>query len=219
MSGTKELDMLDLSSLIPTVEEIQRQTFRRNDEPASEEAVRDMSEYLERCGYACCNRSVYNVILKYGAAELERKNVRGLFLRGACGIGKSLGIKCLAARFGWAIIPAKLLQTAFITKSEEEFWYFVDGLNFYDEPQTIVIDDVGTEDCPVVKYGTTTNLIADVLDRRYYQGFHRAGVRTIVTCNLTDDEMEKRYGIRIDDRMCEMFRFATVEGTSLRKKN
>jgi hypothetical protein len=45
----------------------------------------------------------------------------------------------------------------------------------------------------------------------------RHGVRTIITCNLTDKQLRDRYGLRIDDRMNEMFEFATVDGVSLRK--
>ena len=218
MSGN-DYNIYDLSNLVPSVEEIRRQTARPADQPASQEALQAMREYLVTCGYSETNSKVYNVILRYGAAELEHKNVRGLFLRGDCGIGKSLGIKCLAAYFKWPVIPAKLLQTAYLSaESDEQFWRIVDGLNFYGEARTIVIDDVGTEDCPVMKYGTATNVIADVLDRRYYEGFQRHGVRTIVTCNLTDAAMNDRYGVRISDRMDEMFRFATVSGQSLRQQ-
>lgn len=209
--------IIDLASCIPSIEELQRRAERRENTPASSKAVMEMAEHLKRCGYTDTNGEVYRAIVEYGASELEGLNRQGLFIKGPCGIGKSYGVACLATYFKWPVIPARHLQAAYLSaESDEQFWQIVDALNFYEEPMTIVIDDVGTEDCPVMKFGTASNVIADVLDRRYYQGFLRDGVRTIVTCNLTDEQLRKRYGVRIDDRMNEMFAFATVGGRSMR---
>lgn len=210
--------MIELKDCIPNVAELVRRGAQPKNEKPSECALKAMDCWLKGCYYWTTNPEVFNAICEYGAAELENKNHNGLFIRGACGIGKSYGVACLAARFKWPVIPAKVLQTAYLSAaSDDDFLKLVDALDFYGRPQTIVIDDIGTEDCPVMKYGTATNVIADVLDRRYYQGFQRHGVRTIVTCNLTDEQLRERYGLRIDDRMNEMFEFATVNGKSLRK--
>jgi len=210
--------MIEIKDCIPTIDELLRRGQRKENGRPSADAVTTIASYLDAAGYRADNSEVYDAVLEYGAAELEHKNHKGLFIRGACGIGKSYGVACLAARFKWPVIAAKQLQAAYLSaKSDDDFWRLVDARDFFDRPQTIVIDDVGTEDCPVMKYGTATNLIADVLDRRYYQGFQREGVRTIVTCNLTDEQLRERYGLRIDDRMDEMFTFATVTGKSLRK--
>lgn len=211
--------MIELKDCIPTVEELIRRGKPKENEPASSKAVIETGNYLVSCGFKqSYNPEVFNAICEYGAAEMEGLNSKGLFIRGACGIGKSYGVACLAARFKWPVIAAEQLQAAYLSATcDNEFFRFVDALDFFGRPQTIVIDDVGTEDCPVMKYGTATNVIADVLNRRYYQGFQRAGVRTIVTCNLTDEQLRARYGARIDDRMNEMFAFATVSGKSLRK--
>ena len=210
--------MIELKDCIPTIDELLRRGEQKENGRPTSEALTEMARFLDACRYTDSNPDVYDAVLEYGAAELEGKNNKGLFIRGACGIGKSYGVACLAARFKWPVIAAKQLQAAYLSaKSDDEFWRLVDARDFFDRPQTIVIDDVGTEDCPIMKYGTATNLIADVLDRRYYQGFQREGVRTIVTCNLTDKQLQERYGLRIDDRMDEMFTFATVTGKSLRK--
>lgn len=207
-----------LANCIPTMEELKRRAERRDNEPASGEALVAMEEHLRLCGYTRANLDVFQTILGYGAAELEKRNSRGLFIKGGCGIGKSFGIACLAAHFKWPVIPAKVLQTVYMSAdNDDKFLEFVDALDYFGRPQTIVIDDIGTEDFPLMKYGTPCNLLADVLDRRYYQGFLRNGVRTIITCNLTDAQLRERYGLRIDDRINEMFEFATVEGVSLRK--
>lgn len=207
-----------LADCIPTMEELKRRAQQRDNEPASDEAAYAMTEHLWNCGYTNSNPEVYRAIVEYGASELENRNSRGLFIKGACGIGKSFGVACLAAHFKWPVIPAKVLQAVYMSaENDDKFLQFVDALDYFGRPQTIVIDDIGTEDYPLMKYGTPCNLIADVLDRRYYQGFLRNGVRTIVTCNLSDAQLRERYGLRIDDRMNEMFEFVTVEGASLRK--
>lgn len=210
-------DIMNLAACIPTMAELQRRAERRDNEPASSASVVRMAEHLRRCGYTDANPEVFQAIVEYGASELENRNGRGLFIKGSCGIGKSYGVACLAEYFKWPRIPAKVLQVAYMTADDDQFLQFVDALDYFGRPQTIVIDDLGTEDFPLMKYGTPCNLLADVLDRRYYEGFHRNGVRTIVTCNLTDKQLRERYGLRIDDRMNEMFTFATVEGRSLRK--
>ena len=210
--------MIELKDCIPTVAELLRRGQAKTNERPSAAALTEMAEYLDYCGYTASNPDVYDAVLEYGAAELEGKNHKGLFIRGVCGIGKSYGVACLAVKFKWPVIAAKQWQAAFMAaQSDNEFLQLVDALDFFERPQTIVIDDVGTEDCPVMKFGTPSNVIADVLDRRYYQGFQRDGVRTIVTCNLSDDQLRARYGLRIDDRINEMFAFATVKGKSLRK--
>lgn len=202
---------------IPSIEELTQRSAKPSETPPSETARREMTQYLTSCGYRGENPQVFDAIMEYGAAESEGKNHKGLFLRGACGIGKSYGVYCLAAKFQWLVISAKQLQAAFMSYDDDAFLKLVDGIDWTAQPNTIVIDDIGTEDCPIMKYGTATNIIADVLDRRYYMGFHRHNVRTIVTCNLSDEQLKERYGLRLDDRLNEMFKFATVNGKSLRK--
>ena len=210
--------MRSLNDCIPNISDLIRCGQRVEKQTPTDNAIREMQHWLLQCNYQRVNSSVFDVICNYGAAELEQKNRKGLFIRGACGIGKSYGVKCLAAKFGWAVFEAKQLQSEFLSaKNDNEFFRLIDAYDYFDEPHAIVIDDVGTEDCPIMKYGTATNLIADVLDRRYFQGFHRDKVKTIVTCNLSDEQLRERYGLRIDDRMNEMFEFATVKGISLRK--
>jgi hypothetical protein len=87
--------------------------------------------------------------------------------------------------------------------------------DFWHKPQNIVIDELGTND-NARHYGESSALMCDVLDMRY-RAFLRYGVKTIVTTNLDDSELARRYGVRIDDRLNEMFYFRSVSGVSLRK--
>ena len=211
-------DILKLADCIPNIKDLQRRAEQRPQALPNNRSVARIDNFLKQCGYSDINKEVYNAILGYGAFELSGIAKRGLFIRGKCGIGKTYGVSCLASFFKFPVLNAKQLQAVYmVAESEEQFYNVIDGLDFFGRPRTIVIDDIGTEDCPVVKYGTATNVIADVLDRRYYMGFLRHNVRTIVTTNLTDEQLRQRYGIRIDDRLNEMFEFVTVDGLNLRK--
>lgn len=210
--------MIKIADCIPSAAEMVRRTERGREVPPSAEAVEEMRAYLTERGYRDDNSEVFRSILCYGAAELEKKNRRGLFLTGPAGIGKTFGVSLLAARFGWPVYTAGQLEAAFLDPATTPviFHDIIEGRYSLGYPHTIVIDDVGTESIPVVKFGTPHNLIADVLDHRYAQVFFRHGCRTLVTCNLTDAEFRARYGFRIDDRMNEVMTFAAVSGRSLR---
>ena len=205
------------SDFVPSIDEILRITQRREDENATDNSRGRMRKKLELCSYRPDNEQVFEAILEYGARELDGRNVRGLFLRGDCGIGKTLGCKILSQAFKFPFLTAKTLQQIFMkAKDEDEFWGIVDGRDFHGHPHTIVIDDLGTEDHPVMKFGTQHFLMADVLERRYSQGYLKDEVRTIVTSNLDDGALLGRYGRRISDRLNEMCNFVSADGRSLR---
>ena len=205
---------------VPDIDELRRIASPANRAVAepSPGALDAMDAWLRQNGYRDDNPEVFEAVKRYGAAELERKNRRGLFLKGDCGIGKSLGMAFLAARFEWPVISAVEYESAYMEKSRREFDEFIDALNFFgDPPRAVVIDDLGAENRTTSKYGTTINVMQYVLDRRYRIGFLRQNCRTLVACNLPDAEIRDRYGCRIDSRFDEMMEFSVVHGKSLRR--
>lgn len=210
--------MKNIKDLIPDIETLRREAERyREDDPAPE-SVEKMTQYLLNNGYREDNPEVFRAIRDYGARELEQGNYRGLFLKGDCGLGKSLGLKLLAAEFGWPVISAVDYESEFMTLERDAFDEFADGLNFFGEPyRVIVIDDLGAESEKVNKYGTSTNVMEYVMDRRYRM-FLRNRCRTLVACNLGDEDLSRRYGLRIDSRLDQMMRFVFVTGRSLRQE-
>ena len=204
---------------VPSIEQLRRvaKGEKISAEP-SQGALDAMDAWLRQNGYRDDNPEVFEAIKRYGAAELEKKNRRGLLLKGDCGIGKSLGMAFLAARFEWPVISAVEFETAYLEKDREDFDNFIDALDFFGKPApVVVIDDLGAENLTSVKYGTMTNVMSYVLDRRYRIGFLRQECRTLVACNLPDAEIRERYGFRIDSRLDEMMEFSVVHGKSLRR--
>ena len=208
--------MKSIASMIPTLAELQKQTARITaPRTVSEANKQEIRELLSEAGFDCQNESVYNTILTYGAREAAHINSKGLFLTGPAGIGKTLGVSVLATKFGWPVLPVADIVSAFLERSETEFQDFISAADFWGTPRAVVLDDLGTEPLPVNRFGTAYNVMADVLDVRY-RLFLRYGVRTIVTSNLGDEDLVKRYGFRMDDRLNQMFDFAAVTGRSRR---
>lgn len=77
----------------------------------------------------------------------------------------------------------------------------------------LVIDDLGTEPATAKVYGTEQTPIAEVINHRY-----EAMLTTIITTNLNDDAIAKRYGERTIDRIREMYEKLTFTGASYRTK-
>lgn len=209
--------METISDLIPRLPELRKQTNK----PVIHAAVTDehrkkVIDLLAEAGFDAVNRGVYDTLVTYGSREIAYANTKGLFLTGPAGIGKTLGVSVLAAKFGWPVIPVADVISTFLSATETEFQDFISAMDFWGLPRVVVLDDLGVEPVPVNRFGTAFNVLADVLDVRY-RLFLRYGVRTIVTTNLGDAELVKRYGFRMDDRLNQMFNFAAVTGISRRK--
>ena len=135
--------------------------------------------------------------------ELARKYCQGkggFTLRGDVGVGKSFFFYALE-------IPALSLELA-KSKSLDELDFALDSWRDYD----IVIDDVGRGDETIVSYGTRCELLPYVMEKRM-----EACGDTFMTTNLTVDELMKRYGTRIVDRMTLAGKMYTLEGASQRR--
>lgn len=75
----------------------------------------------------------------------------------------------------------------------------------------LAIDDVGTEPAEVVDYGNVIEPITELLEARYARGLF-----TLVTTNLTGQELRQRYGVRLVDRMNEMMHVVVFKNGSFR---
>ena len=209
--------MKKLSELVPTEESLKFRADRKPMQRPTPEKLKVMDETLEHLGYRNTNEEVYNVIRSFGALMLAGTAYKGLFLKGECGIGKTFGVECLAHIFRMPVFRptdfAAILKELDGNSLDLET-YVITGGDFYEEPKNIVIDDLGCRD-KTKTYGETVDIMSDVLEMRY-RAFLKHGVLTIVTTNLSDEEIMRRYGNRIEDRLHEMFYIKRVSGKSLR---
>lgn len=171
-------------------------------------------------------REQYNAILDWIIGRPSKCNgnevlpSRGLWLMGNLGTGKTTlmrGIKNFCAIYDDTRSPnmprsmywrhAKDLVSSF----EQEGAKVLDIL--CDEVETLIIDDVGTEEREAMSYGSIRNVVEDILSRRYDRG-----KMTMVTTNLGFNQVKEYYRQRVFDRIRENFNVIEFYGESHRKK-
>lgn len=209
---------MKLSELIPNPERLRARAVRKEDPQPTKANLRNMAASLLDLGYSKINPEVFGVICSYGALLMDGTAERGLFLKGECGIGKSYGVECLGYLFNFPVLKPEDFAADFkncngnLGELEKNV---TNGYDFYEKPHTVIIDEIGSQDT-VRNFGETSDIMATVLDMRY-RAYLKYGVLTIVTTNLTDRDITARYGLRIEDRIAEMFYVRRVTGISLRK--
>ena len=78
----------------------------------------------------------------------------------------------------------------------------------------LCIDDVGTEPASLKVWGNEVSPLVDLLYHRYDRQLF-----TIITSNLEGDEdIAKRYGVRVADRFVEMFDLIGFDNSSYRPR-
>jgi len=134
---------------------------------------------------------------------LENNNGLGLFLYGSCGRGKSM-----LARY---VIPAIILKYC------KKIIYCYDSqemnakLDFVLEKRMISIDEIGVEGISV-DYGNKRDAFFEVMD-----AVEKYGKLIIVSTNLSGDEIIKKYGERVFERIIATTKQVEFKGKSLRK--
>ena len=138
----------------------------------------------------------------YWLCELSNKN--SLLLAGGCGNGKTtfvyamqnlinhLGIKdqVTGLNFGISLYNAKGLAN--ICKAHPKDWRSL------MDKDILAIDDLGTEPREIIEYGNVLSPIIDLISYRYE---HQ--LSTIITSNLTPQQISEVYGKCIGDRLKE----------------
>ena len=78
--------------------------------------------------------------------------------------------------------------------------------------ELLFIDDIGTEPANIKSWGNEISPVTELLYSRYDRLLF-----TLITSNLNEDELKERYGLRIADRMAEMFERLYYANRSYRK--
>lgn len=129
----------------------------------------------------------------------------GLLLCGGCGNGKTTFVKAFqqiinalymrvgdsVERYGMRIVNARELVR--ICKKDYDQWRELCN------SRMLAIDDFGTEPVELSDFGNVIYPITDLLTTRYDRSLF-----TVITTNLTPQEIRPKYGDRIADRLNEM---------------
>lgn len=128
---------------------------------------------------------------------------RGLFLYGDSGRGKSL--------LGRYVLPTILLMKCRKVVSVFDVQDMNRDIDHVLTKHIISIDDIGTEE-QSVKFGERRMAFAEVMDAAEKQN-----KLVVVSTNLSVDEIRKRYGDRVLERIVSTTCDVLFEGKSLRK--
>ena len=125
----------------------------------------------------------------------------GLFLMGGVGTGKTMFFRSLKSRIEIFSILRHM------AKPLNEISEYIEGMR----DSEMLIDDIGAE--PVyINYGSKLDLLPWLLELRL-----ESPKRTHFTTNLTAEQLERRYGNRVIDRIKELCKVCFFGGRSRRK--
>jgi DNA replication protein DnaC len=147
---------------------------------------------------------------------------KGLYLYGVFGVGKTLFFKVFrhylnAHGRGINSITADELVAEFSLNGFAAIMKYsaVRELDNF-KPYELLIDDLGQGANNVKHYGSYTDVMVEILQRRY-RVFTDAYKRTFISTNLQPSEIKDLYGEYISSRMQEMFNIVLFPGTDKRK--
>lgn len=86
------------------------------------------------------------------------------------------------------------------------------GFQYLKTCDLLHIDDVGCEPATLKVWGNEISPLTDILYYRYDEQLY-----TVITSNLSLEDIDQRYGDRIGDRFYEMFDCIAFEGRSYRR--
>lgn len=73
----------------------------------------------------------------------------------------------------------------------------------YTSAKEYVFDDLGVENTSVNRFGTISNVMADIFTARY-ELYEKFGTKTFFTSNLMTSDIKQSYGARVADRLRSM---------------
>lgn len=145
------------------------------------------------------------------AAWLARRDEHGidhrksLMLAGNVGSGKSLLLRA-ASRFitdVWGVPSFGIVSCRTLVRSYAAHGYGEEVTRWMDAPH-IGLDDLGAENPEQVRYGTRTNLMAEIIEHRYDRLQRGQKAWTHLTTNLGKDRLQEYYGSRVMSRLSHL---------------
>lgn len=156
--------------------------------------------------------------VRKAAKWLSGKHKTGLLIYGAaCGTGKTTlaNAMCNLVNYLFDSVYSQDRKTVYRTSAINLVKMYSNNPEQYKRmvsQELLFVDDLGTEPVNIKIYGNEFSPVTELLYNRYdWQRW------TIVTSNLSDEQLKERYGTRIDDRLREMFDRILFQGNSYRK--
>ena len=134
---------------------------------------------------------------------------KGLMLAGSVGVGKTCAMKLLAAALNAEYFSVPDLAEKYSEKGPEWLWSTLGKAGRWD----MVLDDIGAEGDKA--YYSNKFPMREILYKRYDM-FQAQGIRTHISTNISGDQIEADYDLRVRDRLREMMVVVSCVDKSLR---
>lgn len=182
-----------------------------------------MAKHLDYFSYVQFYKEVLKRKLKHDAIfeQIERTMAdqcyhatKGIIFSGKFGAGKTINLKTyidiarMILKAQTRCIDVMEILPEFKVKGDEY-------LKELSEVHLLGINDLGNETSKVIDFGTTRDLIYELLILRYNK-FQDSGYITMATTNHSKESLTEMYGKKLADRFNEMFDFVEVMGESRR---
>lgn len=151
---------------------------------------------------------------------------KGICLYGNIGVGKTtlMRLFCENQLSSYVVLNCSTIADDYAKNGVNEFDLYEGlyrsngtiGRVFGHTDLGICFDDLGSESLSK-NFGNERNVMQEILTRRYNNIFHLQN-KTHITTNQTPDELERMYGLRIRNRMKEMFNVITFSEKSKSKR-
>lgn len=138
--------------------------------------------------------------------ELKYDLNKGLLIRGISGLGKTYLFRCIENN---EVRPIEVVSMIYISGVVKE-----EGSYTLQYPNTLYLDDVGTEEAIVNHYGTKINWFKDFIEMYYL--INKPFNQLVISTNNSFDEIESKYGFRVRSRIKDMFNIIDVQGKDMR---
>ncbi|WP_298074866.1 hypothetical protein [uncultured Bacteroides sp.] len=164
-----------------------------------------MAEVEYRHRIFCSNKDIEKQIHDMALWLTSPSSYFGVLLCGGCGNGKSTMLKAFQQLLNTLHIPKPYNEGTYGIRIVDAKYIAYLCKNNYEAYRKIVsvdmlgIDDLGTEPSEVLDYGNVYTPVIDLLTMRYEEQLF-----TIITTNLTPQQIREHYGDRVADRLNEM---------------
>ena len=129
---------------------------------------------------------------------------QGIMMCGRCGNGKTTMLYAIRAmvRFLNDIGMFDTKNVGIVVKDAKEINAISRNMSDFStlkKTELLAVEDMGKESTEIIEFGNVTNPVNDLIEHRYNNQLF-----TLITTNLTPEEIKIKYGARIADRFREM---------------
>lgn len=157
--------MFSLNQLLDQAVEKAKQKERKPDPEEFRFQKAQAEKELLDTGYDRRYQKLFGDVASYAALWRMGFANTGFMMMGGTGCGKTEAARRLSAMLKIEFVTTSDLMSAFGTS---DYYTMIKQPEFFtNQPQALIIDEVGTEPRPFMYYGTKYNVIADVLQERY----------------------------------------------------